>query len=154
MWRRGRKRGSGAADEPSDAAAGGSVSLPYDASAGASPSATVSLNVLPEVLTMIDASAEGIRVEGAVELGRLVDHAQGEAATVICEYLLEAGALEILCNLLDDENPVVHKMALLTLGNLASDAFDPSEGGAARTRVRQALALAITDEEKAEIESK
>ena len=92
MWRRGRKRGSGAADEPSDAAAGGSVSLPYDASAGASPSATVSLNVLPEVLTMIDASAEGIRAEGAVELGRLVDHAQGEAATVICEYLLEAGA--------------------------------------------------------------
>ena len=75
MWRRGRKRGSGAADEPSDAAAGGSVSLPYDASAGASPSATVSLNVLPEVLTMIDASAEGIRADEPYVRMRLMGQA-------------------------------------------------------------------------------
>ena len=61
------------------------------------------LTSLPEILEALESPKASRRKRGASHLARLVDSSVGDQACLLAEYMREAGAIELLVALLNDE---------------------------------------------------
>ena len=91
-----------------------------------------SVESVPGVLARLEASDAAVRAEGTLLLAMIVEGASGREALMLGEYLREVGALELLVELLDEDDPLTVQRALMVLGNLCSDSFDPNSAATKR----------------------
>ena len=80
------------------------------------------ISALPIILEQMEAF-EGPR-NGAIALAKLVDGVEGEDAELLCEYMREAGVVEVLLLLLDEADPPTLQHTLMVIGNISSDTVD------------------------------
>mmetsp|Transcript_16583 Transcript_16583/g.35606 ORF Transcript_16583/g.35606 Transcript_16583/m.35606 type:complete len:498 (-) Transcript_16583:127-1620(-) len=83
------------------------------------------ITCLPFILESLE-NAE-TRAAGAWQLASLLDSCKGETADALGDFMREAGALELLAEVLDKQvDSTVARLVLMALGNMSSDAFDPN----------------------------
>ena len=65
------------------------------------------------------------REEAVAHLAQIVDTSLEDDAAVLAEQMRATGALPSLVRCLEETRPSIHQPALVLVGNLASEAFDP-----------------------------
>ena len=79
-----------------------------------------------EVISSLMGSSDAESLMEAVKrLTNLMDEAYGAAAAGLAGALRQAGAVGLICELLNDPAAPVHRRAMAILGNLVADVFDP-----------------------------
>jgi len=86
----------------------------------------VTLSSLPEILGNLESPAVAARAQGASQLAQLVDSSDAATAVEVGNFLRETDALPLVLDLLLDRQLRMVQCALMVLGNLSSDAFDPN----------------------------
>ena len=81
------------------------------------------LDVLPTILASLEQDPESRRA-ALLQLAQLVDNISGAAALELGEALRALGAIDTLAALLDADDFVLLRRALMVLANVCSDAFD------------------------------
>ena len=97
------------------------------AAAPAAPSAALA----GQVETLLSESDSEMLVDVLTSLARRVDAAHGKEAEAVGEYLRGSGAIARLATLVAHPDAPIHQVALLLIGNLASEAVDAN---ASRTK--------------------
>lgn len=79
-----------------------------------------------EVISSLMGSSDAASLMDAIKrLTNLMDEAYGAAAADLAGALRQAGAVGLICELLDNPDAPVHRRAMAILGNLVADVFDP-----------------------------
>ena len=115
---------------------------------GVSLQALSALDVCVSAVEGLDADEPSTRSRAARELAELVERSYSDDAELIGAYIRESGGIELLVELLADPEPSVHQKALMVLGNLLSDGFDPHSW-----RTKQALYEQANEEEEEQEEA-
>ena len=81
--------------------------------------------VLPSIVENMRGGSDEEKLDALSQLAQITETSVGVEAEDLCEHLRVAGAVGLISGLLEHDDAAIHQTAMLLIGNIASETYDP-----------------------------